>query len=457
MRALLVVSVLALSLGGTVASGEESNLCANDYGKVCEGYEPKTEPSAASVRNAIFKTPESLRELETISKAMSNRSFFGGPEDRLTPFNRYKELMGKVNEAVLAQAAKRGISGQDLETHLDRLKSSMIERLKTSPQFRGHPDSLQYLHGISFLNASRIGQGSDREVNGFFDTCGVDGMEEGAAYDPLLNSVVLCPGFILKQLRLEGLESMDFVVTHELGHAVRPHTRAPAKVIEPLKPLVQCIEKNYGSEFSTLQKAKEGLQNTAVPALERCLERALKETPDAVEDIALIRTRLDAVKSMVRDYDRRIRDNDMFSIPDTGVSTHVHELGADCLGDDAIATTIASRSPGDRARILRSQLNLFCPEKTEARDDRFRKMCGALVPPGWQDGEHPRDSFRMLNLLKNPRIRAALDCKTPIPSEKPYCGLAGEANGDRQRPQQQQPQDGVRAAPKNFEQGPAIE
>ncbi len=58
----------------------------------------------------------------------------------------------------------------------------------------------------------------------YIEHCGKDGLNNQASYDPKLNQVILCNGFLLSLINFGTIYGIDFFVGHELTHSIDPFT-----------------------------------------------------------------------------------------------------------------------------------------------------------------------------------------------------------------------------------------
>jgi hypothetical protein len=406
----------------------ESALCT-DRKAVCGNSPQRQEPSADTVRKHVFPDEQALNKLTDIAeKLRKNRGLFGDMDAREEASKAYTSLISEIQSQVLAEAAKQGFTWSDIEAHFEKIKADSLARFGNSPGFQ-RAEGIDRLENVTIFDPGQMASASPSQLNSFFDLCGVDGLETGVAYDPMQNRVIMCPGYVLEQARLGGLKSMDFVVGHELGHTVKNFTRAPkSHVIDAYQPFFQCLQKHDEKEFGTIEQAKQGIDEVAIPTLTRCLERVQSEKPDATDEIFLIRTRLNYVKAYSQELEQIIRTNDLFGRSRDGVTSHFDELAADLAGAETVANSVAGSGQAEAERLVRDQLNLFCQTNSK-EDEKFRADCGSLVPPGWEDGEHPKDSFRVASILRHPRVRAELGCSAPQPNDHPWCSLNGDGSG----------------------------
>ncbi|MGE3261862.1 MAG: hypothetical protein AB7K68_08800 [Bacteriovoracia bacterium] len=412
----------------TAPPAAEEPMCQGTFESLC-GQEPsRTALTAGDFRKKYFGEAhwQSLQDL-------SRRILAAGQDrkEKKAALATYTQIVRAVQAQVGAAAAENGIPPGAIKRQLEEVKADFVKRLRAYPQFKNLRYTQKKIAAIQLFDADSLAGAEAEDIEDFYRSCGVDGLMTQAYYNPDLNRVVLCPGYVLENLRPEGVRGMTFLFGHEIGHAADPlemdtlSTDAqPYSYLARYQNFLSCLTENYKDEFRSIEDAKAKVLGVTKPGLEAC-ELKLKKEGASAEDIFSVRSQLDRLPAAVEEFDAQLKEYHANGKGGDPVFSHSGELAADFMGSEASGNLLWKVSPAERPAIARSQVAFFC--QIDETKKKVSDLCGQDASPVAEvgdDGSHPRFRFRIEFFLRNPRIRAALGCTSV--SAKPWCSLYGK-------------------------------
>lgn len=427
IRAASLEATLSCDLETAPAAAEDP-MCQATFESLC-GHEPsRTALTAGDFRKKYFGEAhwQSLQDLSRrILAAGQNR------KEKKAALAVYVRIVRAVQAQIGAAAAENGVPSGAIKRHLEEVKADFVRRLRTYPQFKNLQYTQKKIMAIRLFDADSLAGAAVGDVEDFYRSCGVDGLMAQAYYNSDLNRVVLCPGYVLENLRPEGVQGMSFLFGHEIGHAADPlemdtlSTDAqPYSYLTRYRDFLSCLTENYKTEFRSVEEAKARLIGGTKPMLEACMHK-LKKEGAAAEDVFSVRSQLDRLPAAINEMEAQLKEYRKNGKAGDPVFSHSGELAADFMGSEASGNLLLKVSPGERPAIVRSQVAFFC--QIDETKKKVSDLCGQDTSPVSEvgdDGSHPRFRFRIEFFLRNPRVRAALGCTSA--ATKPWCSLSGK-------------------------------
>lgn len=390
-RALLAAAAI-LSVGANT----RADLCTDPIKAICEAPVPPERATADQIRSEALAGMGATR-LTTLTGDASKDG------DATVEYRKY---LDQVSKALQTRFEKAGIKPADIDAQIEKIQASVVRNLQNgkigAPIEPSGPKSneswARYVRGTKFL--SRPETAEDAEF--FYEWCGVDGMTSQAVYTTSKNTFILCPGFLLYALNTGSLDSLNFIVGHELSHAVDGSfrtNRAPK-----YRDYLDCVQKRHASRFETVEHVNEELWVPAQIRLQKHLAK-LRELPgDHSAEIldAEDHTRI-AMNQMKEFAELRETLKGILGREPTVAEMHSRELTADLGAYETILSLLRETPPSKRAGAIIATMRDSCEgTRNPAKVAKY----GPLT----DDSIHPPSSFRLESLLNHPKMKLLLGC-----------------------------------------------
>jgi hypothetical protein len=393
----------------------ESVLCGQTFDEFCEG---ENDPGKITDSDIGALVDASLDKKITSSPILSGSN----------SVTRSKREFIESEKIIYEKLSVLGITKQDFSTRFELIKSQIIKTLKSSPSFAAkklNGESLldadiKALTATKPLTASDVMKMSDAQFKSYSEICGSKGLNVNALNDQQ-GHIVVCPGFTLTLLQAGSLDTMDFVIAHELSHTIDPTAslsdfrNIENPNLDAFAPYLSCVENHHSDYFHDLTATKHrDLQLKA--AFSKCasvLKRIDALDPEAQlvsdQDLAYWNMNRDAAVDSIRESLGNGFNN---------VTSHARELSADMMGT-LISSKLLQMNVARSTQSIRNQLSFLCDKpdsmKIKVIHDCFQdyKSETGLPPPTedtTDDGLHPGESYRFKAYMSSPGVRAALGC-----------------------------------------------
>ncbi len=450
-----------------ISCAKEEGLCGeHPYQEICnEIKNSKTDQIKNELRKKIASTNAGDAFELQYKKIMDRFNDLGIETSEEGKLNAASDLFDEAHTQIKLVATLEGSAYKkfsqnsiNLNKLYESIRSSLMNHIQNSSSFDRKSDSTEInpsaqdiinkLKSVKLETAQSISEESKpttkleiaasiSKLSMFFQTCGQDGLEINAFYDPLSNTLKICPGFLIQTLSESGgnLEAFTSVLGHELGHSIDAVNTIPiehqtefqhqfkdSKVITDneycYNNFLNCIQKNYIDDnidhFGTLKGMIDQLKLKGLPNLYIELKKLEESKNLDINDIALVKSNILTGESLLSNYEFQYSELiKQFKNPNNIKEVQKRELTADYHGTIALLEQIKSLAPKNRGTFIKSNLKFFCGT---AAGNRIRK----IKYDGVNDAVHPPNSFRVEMALRNPEIRSLLNCK-PLVTPRPWC------------------------------------
>ncbi len=384
---------------------------------------PPFDAAGLSAKYVEYVT--SLTEDRAAGK-ISNRTV--ALEKEVTGFLKgYQNHLVAVQARIEREFATSGAAEVGLSMFYEGVRGAFVKRIRTGGEFRFPvagvtvDEIAEKVLKIQLVTpATLAANGADfNSLLNFYLQCGSDGLVQQAFYTEDSNSLTLCPGLLLQAVSRGSMQSLAFVIGHEIGHSVDTlagdfpgHPFQAGLLKEGYSPFLECIRKNYAARFNSITDAIRLLVGKEIPRLAARLAKVESGTPPGVDDaIKLHRAinsadfRLKSLKYDLAQFTAR------YGAAGAPVFGHAAELCADYQGTAALHRSLQLADPAAREILVQEELRIFC-EKS---------------PNELGDGRHPSGEFRIQNALRHPGVREALGCPKLGAADSPWCSMGGTA------------------------------
>lgn len=395
----------------------KESLCSGTVASVCSGPvsprlgERESALSAAEKQRVGQQTQELMQGME------------GGQGISAETMRRLVQFAREGQRKVERISAAHGVPAGATRRQFDRIKQLLLEKISSVPQLSGAAGRVR---AIRLFDADALAQASPEDAINFFMNCGVDGMTPNASYLPEKNQVTVCPGFLLQNLRAEGIDVMNLILAHELSHAVDPFVKEQGRFIyrPAYERFLACVRQDYGKEFVSLDGLRKQLLGPRQAAIDAC-QRKLSLRRPAQSALQTLEAAMSAWEQDMGKLEETVQRRRQAGDALDAISTHANEITSDLLGVEISASLLKQAKLWDRPGIVRAQLAMFC--QADEMEKKIVNLCGpgAAFPKRGEDGSHPAFSYRIEAMLRDRGTRAALGCQPVKAGAKPWCTLSG--------------------------------
>ncbi len=352
-------------------------------------------------------------------------------------FRLYGRVINRAQDLILARFKEYGITEKDLSQRLEEIRANVANHVEKVSSFQGTSLGVGPIKIENTIRTARIvtvrsllNPENEPDAETFYSECGIDGLTSQAFYVGIDHGFRICPGYLLDLLADGSLDGLGFLAAHELGHSVGVEktylgayvSGAGAKrvMLKRYGPFLDCVEKYYAKNFTSIKERKSYIQGPGLQALKMTVASLEQAKQRDLVAIARAKRAIETVSETADEMDSSLAvANQLFPPKANAVQTHALELCADAIGNAEVEAEIAQR-PKDAWGIFRRQYRSECPSDG---DSILGLKYGALD----EDGMHPSGAYRIEAAARNPAIRQALGCRPlNLSPDSPFCGLSGE-------------------------------
>ena len=346
-------------------------------------------------------------------------------------------LKGYQNHLVAVQARierefpTSGAARGGLSKFYEGIREGFVKRIRTSGEFRlptvvsdGGVTVDEIAEKVAKIRlvtpASLAPNGTDfNSLLNFYLQCGSDGLVQQAFYGEESNALTLCPGLLLQAANRGSMQSLAFVIGHEIGHSVDAvaadfpgHPSQAGLLKDRYSAFLECVRKNYGARFNSITDAIRLLEKREIPDLAARLAKIESGTSPGTDEAFKLRRAINSATGRLMNLKYDLAQfTARYGAAGTPVLSHAAELCADYQGTAALHRSLLLADPAARETLVQEELRIFC-EKS---------------PHELGDGRHPPGEFRIQNALRHPGVREALGCPKLGAADSPWCSMGGNA------------------------------